>query len=638
MSGAFFGLWQAHQQPANPADLVAMDQALAHWGPDAAGMHCQGPIGLGARLLRVTPEDEYEHLPLIDGPHCLVARVRLDNRRDLCARLGLRNTPQLPDCRLILEAYRHYGQDCVQYLMGDWSFALWDATTQTLMVARDASGNTGVFYSWDGRRLVFTNGLKGILALSGLAAHIEPIQLASVLTMFLDPEVADATLYKGVKKLLPGCFLLARDGRMEIRRWWHPEMLEPKHYQRVEDCYDEFIALYDEVVGECLRIGQGSVAATLSGGLDSGSVLAFAAPRLQQRGQMMTAYVHAPFYEPTLAGSSRTGDELALARLTAEQVGNTRVVPVRSEDKTLLWGMQQALDAHHMPMFAATNFFWIFDILQKARHQGARVLLTGQMGNATVSYAGHGNLWPGLRQGHLLSVVQALLNEESGLWLALKRRLVYPMVWPALSKWRHWRADGPQPWAAYSYIHPDWAARLQLRQRMQESGVILPFMKMSTDSERLFRLGLLGGDFAGTTWMELGAAHGLDVRDPTRDRRIVEFCWRAPDDAFWSKGKMRGLIRQGVKGRLPDSVLNCRAKGLQGADALARFKIEAEDMLRLLADAEKQGFDQWLDVIRMRRDLNALAAGHNLDIKAMQGLGRAVQSADFLFKTPYIGL
>jgi hypothetical protein len=118
----------------------------------------------------------------------------------------------------------------------------------------------------------------------------------------------------------------------------------------------------------------------------------------------------------------------------------------------------------------------------------------------------------------------------------------------------------------------------------------------------------------------------------------VEFCWRAPDDAFWSKGKMRGLIRQGVKGRLPDSVLNCRAKGLQGADALARFKIEAEDMLKLLADAEKQGFDQWLDVIRMRRDLNALAAGHNLDIKAMQGLGRAVQTADFLSKTPYIGL
>lgn len=635
MSGALFGLLQSSQAPVNPADLQAMDHALAYWGLDGGGLHCQGSLGLGARLLKVTTEDSYEILPLIDGPHRLVARVRLDNRRELCTKFGLTNKPELPDSSLILAAYRQYGQDCVQHLMGDWSFALWDDATQTLLLARDASGNTGIYYHWDGRRLAFTNGIKGILALPGFDAQIEPLVLAGNLTVYVDPEVDDSSIYKGIKKLLPGCLLLARKGRVDVRRWWQPEQLEPKHYVRIGDCYEEFVALYDEVVGECLRVGHGTVAATLSGGLDSGSVVALAAPRLQSRGDKLTAFVHAPFYEPSLAGRNRTGDEWALAQQTAEYVGNTHLVPVRSHDKTLLWGMQQALDIHDMLGHGANHFFWLFDIQQQTQSLGAKVLLTGQMGNATVSYGGHGNLWPDLKQGRVLDVSQALLAEQVGLWPAFKSRIIKPVVWPALSQWRRWRADDPQPWAAYSYIHPDCAAGLNLRERMHHSGFDPTFLTAAEPQGarmRMFRLGFAGRDFAGSTWMESGAAHGLDVRDPTRDRRMVEFCWCAPDDAFWAHGHMRGLIRQGMKGRLPEPVLQCRDKGLQSADALARFRAEAADMTELLGGPDAQGLDQWLDVTRMKSDLKSLAAGDSFELASIYGLGRAVQAALFFRK------
>ena len=632
MSGALFGVLQSSQVPVNPADLQAMDHALGYWGLDGGGMHCQGSLGLGARLLKVTAEDRYEVLPLIDGPHRLVARVRLDNRRELCSKLGLTNTPELPDSRLILAAYRQYGQDCVQHLMGDWSFALWDDAAQTLLLARDASGNTGVYYHWDGRRLAFANGIKGILALPGFEAQIEPLVLAGILTVYVDPEVADASIYKGIKKLLPGCLLLARDGRIDVRRWWQPEQLEPKHYARIEDCYEEFVALYDEVVGECLRIGRGTVAATLSGGLDSGSVVALAAPRLQSRGDNLTAFVHVPLYEPTLAGRNRTGDEWALAQQTANFVGNTQLVPVRSPDKTLLWGMQQALQMHDMPGQAANHAYWLVDIQQQAQALGAKVLLTGQVGNATVSFGGHGNLWPRLRQGQWGDVAQAVWAEQAGLWPALKRRLIKPVVWPALSQWRRWRHDGPQPWAAYSYIHPDCAAGLHLRERMRHAGFDPTFI-ISADPQgamrRNFRFGLMGRDSAGALWMESGAAHGLDVRDPTRDRRIVEFCWRAPDDAFWAQGQMRGLIRQGMQDRLPDQVINCRAKGLQSADVLARYQAEAAVMAEIFKGPTAQGLDSWLDMGRMRNDLKLLAGGGSCDQASLHALGRAMQTALF---------
>lgn len=636
MSGAFFGIWQVQKGPVDQADLGAMDQALAYWGPDGGGIHCAGDLGFGARLLRVTPEDLFEELPLVDGPHRLVARVRLDNRGDLCARLGMANTPSLPDSRLILEAYRKYGLDCVEYLMGDWSFALWDDAIRTLLIARDASGNTGVSYSWDGHRLVFANGLQAILSLPGFVRELEPLVLAGVLTSYADPAMEDATFYKGIKKLLPGCLLIARDGRVDLQRWWQPERLVPRRFRCIDDCYEEFVSLYDEIVGECLRVGQGTVAATLSGGLDSGSVLSLAAPRLLQHGRQLTAFVHIPHFAPTLASSRRTGDELSLAQQTANYVGNTRLVPVRSEDKTLLWGMRQALKAHAAPGHAANHFYWLFDIQQQARDAGARVLLTGQMGNATVSYGGQGNLWPRIRLGDVGTATQALLAEESGLWLALKRRIIKPVVWPALSQWRRWRADGPQPWVPYSYIHPDRTVDLNLRQRMRQAGFD-PTFNTSSDPQgrwmRKFRLGLLGGDFAGSTWMESGALHGLDVRDPTRDRRLVEFCWRAPDEAIWANGKMRGLIRQGMQGRLPGAVLNCRAKGLQSADALARYMVESSEMARQLEEADDHGLaGQWLDLPRMRHEVRALAANQLIDGMALHGLGRAFQTLLLLNK------
>jgi len=632
MSGALFGLMQSRQAPVILADLKAMDHALAYWGLDGGGMHCHGSLGFGSRLLKITAEDDHEVLPLIDGPHRLVTRVRLDNRGELCLKLGFPNTSKLPDSRLILEAYRKFGLDCVQHLIGDWSFALWDDYTQTLLLARDSSGNTGVYYHWDGQRLAFANGIKGILALPGFVPQIEPLVFAGLLTMYVDPEVADSSIYKGIKKLLPGCLLLARDGRLDVHRWWLPEQLEPKHYARIEDCYEEFLDLYDEVVGECLRISHGTVAATLSGGLDSGSVVALAAPSLQRRGDTLTAFVHVPLYEPSLAGRNRTGDEWALAQQTASFVGNTQLVPVRSPDKTLIWGMQQALQIHDTPGHVANHAYWISDILQQAQSRGAKVLLTGQMGNATVSYGGNGNLWPLLRQGQWGAAQQALWSEHMGLWPALKRRLIKPMVWPALSQWRRWRADGPQPWAAYSYIHPECAVGLDLRERMRHAGFDPTFITTADpQGARMsrFRLGLNGRDFGGASWMESGAAHGLDVRDPTRDRRLVEFCWRAPDAAFWAQGQMRGLIRQGMKGQMPDQVLNCRAKGLQSADILARYQAEAAVMAKILKGPLAQGLASWLDVGRMRSDLKLLAGGGSSDQASLHALGRAMQTILF---------
>jgi asparagine synthase (glutamine-hydrolysing) len=134
----------------------------------------------------------------------------------------------------------------------------------------------------------------------------------------------------------------------------------------------------------------------------------------------------------------------------------------------------------------------------------------------------------------------------------------------------------------------------------------------------------------GALWMESGASHGLDVRDPTRDRRLVEFCWRLPDTAFWANGRKRGLIRRGMQAHLPAPVLFCKAKGLQSADVLARYRLEAASLEKVLEAAGGQPMANCLDFGRMQKDMNSIKAGNETNLINLHAFGRSVQIALFL--------
>jgi asparagine synthase (glutamine-hydrolysing) len=110
--------------------------------------------------------------------------------------------------------------------------------------------------------------------------------------------------------------------------------------------------------------------------------------------------------------------------------------------------------------------------------------------------------------------------------------------------------------------------------------------------------------------MNSGAAHGLEVRDPTRDRRVIEFCWRVPDRIFWAHGIRRGLIRKGMADVLPASLLTSRARGRQAADIGYRVLADREAIEALLERVERHDLaNAWLDIPKMRAVLMALESG-----------------------------
>ena len=552
------------------------------------------------------------------GPLLLVTQGRLDTRAELIELLGLPADPRADaagglddtpsDTALILAAYQRFGIDCVEHLVGDWVFALWDAERKRLVLARDASGVSALFW-WQGAgHLLFATSLPTLMAAGPMPTRPNPRWIANLLTLFDDPAQPGATAFDSVFSVPPGHFLIAQGGRAELRRWWRPEALPPPDETPLPELEARFLARYDAAVRQRLRRPGGSIAATLSGGLDSGSVVALAATALAEQGQRLTAYVHTPRFDASHEHPTRVTNEWALAQATARHAGSVDAIACPTENLSPLDGIERWLDIAMVPSAAAVNSYWMQDIAMQAAASGARVLLTGQGGNGTVSYAGTGNLWPRVRSLRLAHAMREVRAEESGWPSAVRDRLIKPALRPAWHRVkRAWSFPANDPaWSEFALLKRSLADELGLEAAMREAR---HDANVGSTAERVakFRLGLLGGaDNGNSTWAELGTTHGLDVRDPTRDQNLVELCWQLPDELFWAHGRRRGLIRSTMSHKLPHEVLTCAQKGLQSADVCQRLRACGPALLGQVADVSRHALvRQWIDTDRLALSANA---------------------------------
>src|SRR5450755_4471772 len=153
-----------------PVDRLLLGQMtgfMAFRGSDAQEIWSEGKVGFGHSLLKTTDESEHERQPFtLDGQVWIVADARVDARRELIPQLqahGHENlSPDATDVELILRAYQTWGENCVERLLGDFAFAVWDGKQQRLFCARDQMGVKPFFYAQIGQKLIFSSSLDCI--------------------------------------------------------------------------------------------------------------------------------------------------------------------------------------------------------------------------------------------------------------------------------------------------------------------------------------------------------------------------------------------------------------------------------------------------------------------------------------------
>ena len=360
-------------------------------------------------------------------------------------------------------------------------------------------------------------------------------------------------------------------------QFWNPENIADVRFKRDHDYVEAFQERLDAAVKARLR-SRRVPCASITGGLDSSSIAVIAADMLAANGSKLhtfTAVPEAGFIKEEIRG--RYFDETPYVLKLQKPIPISSLILFRPSKGPILEQIAEQIRVGGDPLSGVLNGLWGMDLLAAVRSAGHNVMLTGEMGNHTMSYDG----WPLLAELLLTGRWWRLFGEitSSGYrWRHLLRhRTIAPFIpAPLFRRYKQWRRGGRPPWYDFSAIHPEFAARSGVVDRAARE--YLPFDAPPPRDGRLDRIRVGFNCYSETAdWFaKVRANFGIDIRTPAFDRRLVEFCIGIPQDQYLRKGRDRWLIRRAMQGRLPDVVLANRKTGVQSADWFPRLTRERD--------------------------------------------------------------
>lgn len=537
---------------------------------------------MGRRLYRTLPEDVHDFQPLQsrDGRLALVADVRLDNRDELSGTLGLpfAEAQQLCDAAILLASLERWGEGALDRLVGDFAFALWDARARRLVLARDFLGRRPLHYHCGRSSFAFASMPKGLHALAEIP-YAPDEQMAAQFLAFLH-QTGPRSFFKDIARVEPAHVVtVTRDG-LSSRRYWQPQ--RPSGGLRQEQDYIDGLRHHlDQVTQACLRGTNGVVGAHLSAGLDSGAVMATAARLLAPSGGKVVAFTAVPregYDGPERR--NRFGDEGPLAAATAALYPNIEHVLIRSVQASPLDGLDRNFFIYDRPLLNLCNNVWMTAINQAARDRKLNIMLTGQMGNMTVSYHGLELLPELLRRGHFIRLwheAAMLVGKTNMRWRGAAVRVFGPFM----PIWLWQRVNeiflGHKTYLhAYSSIRSERLTEFNLAAMAGQRGFDFSY-RPDKDGFAFRLLGISLGEPGSHTKGILGG-WGIDQRAPLADKRLVEYCLSIPTEQYLANGVPRALAKRALADRLPQIVLNEQKKGYQAADWHEGLTVDRADI------------------------------------------------------------
>src|ERR1700689_3006030 len=372
---AIAGIWSFDGGISVSSACHDMLQALSVYGTDDCAQFSGPSVAMGRRLLRLLPEDGFDRQPLSAGAvSSLVADVRLDNREELGAKLGLsrEETIVMADSDVLLAAWQHWREQCVDHLSGAFSFAVWNEQEQHLFLARDHTGECPLFYASTANCFAFASMPKGLHPLPFVGAEVDEDYVAHYLMLVTTP--VERTIFHNIKNLPPGHALSIHRDKKKLWRHWRTEQLGELRLGSPDEYLECFRERFDRAVRVRLRT-RGRIGAQPSGGLDSGAVAATAARLLGVEGREITCFTAVP--RPDFSGApseTHFDDEAEAAAEVAALYPNMRHQLVDSSGTSFLDVLDKNNNLYDHPCFGPSNEVWLNAIMAQAREEGITVL------------------------------------------------------------------------------------------------------------------------------------------------------------------------------------------------------------------------------------------------------------------------
>lgn len=542
-----------HPERARLAAAVATEGNGAAWAEDGpfTAFASTEPAALRPLLAR--------HGPLLG-----IGDVRLDNRSEVAAWSGV-PLEGAADLEVVLAAVRARGAECLDGVMGDFGFAVWDGETRTLRALRDPFGVKGLFAAQRDGTLVLSSRLSAL----GREGEYDEEFVADFLVG--GAAHSERTIWAGVQAVTPGEILTARGGSVSARRFWSATDHPPAATVDEAEAVERWRALFTEAVRVRMEGGV-PVWSQLSGGLDSSSVVSMA-ETLARAGTVPARLAGTASVVETLGD----GDErrYAGAVLRRFELPNEELVDFWAWQDDGLPPTRTDEPRSHYP-------FWARDrrMAGLVREAGGRVLLSGQGSDHYLggnwSYVtdllAAGRVGEGLRELTRLSVAA-----RQSFWTGLGRHGVFPFL-PAGLKLRFVRPAEQVP----AWLDPAFMRRADIPFRLPAVRYLsAPRGGSFFAHEVAAELRSLAGFIERGPYQD-----GIEMRYPFLDRRLVEFSLRLPPAMRIRPGGGKYVLREAMRGILPEEVRTRRSKGGIDARLLWAFNRESARLGELLRDPE----------------------------------------------------
>lgn len=533
--------------------LEKMRDVIYYRGPDDGGVFVDGAIGLGHRRLSIVDVSHGQQPMFNEDGSCVIVYNgeiynHADHREDLTAR-GY-NFQTHCDTETIIHLYEEYGQGCVEYLRGMFAFAIWDKRKRELFIARDRLGVKPLYYCLDASgSLYFGSEIKTILEAGAIKPEINynalPDQLANHGTS------REETLFKSVKRLLPGHTLSWKEGNLEIRKYWDIRF-EPKHEDRSDT---EFVNEWREMFRESVRLrlmADVPLGMFLSGGIDSSAIAA-----------MMSGMVDEPIKTFSVGFSEREANELEYARVVARAFGTDHHEIVISPEQffealpRLVWHEDEPIG-----FIASVPLYFVSKLAQ----QHVKVVLTGEGSDEilagygryqkAVTLLNYGEKYENYTPGFLRDVVRGGVATLPG---ALNRKLnrtflsrgadVENLFFDNFSVFSRAMQAGlfsDETKARIADHNPyngqnEWLAQADAADLLDK----LLYIDTKTYLHEL----LMKQD-------QMSMAASIESRVPFLDHKLVEFTARMPERMKLRGKTTKWVLREAMRGILPEEILN----------------------------------------------------------------------------------
>ncbi len=589
---AIFGLVYFDDRPESSVKsaLAKMSGELKEWAPAGFKQGFLGSAGCSKAFSLPLQNDSYQPEPALseNNRNLFLASARLDNADELTTDLGLsaEEKRRAQDAKLLHLSLEKWGLDAADHIFGEWAFINIHNDEKRIEAARDRIGNTSFYYTYNSKIFAFAPTPQALLVLEEVSNEPDEYILACDLLRFSDINKVHRTKWKSIRKLLPAHRLVATKDNITIQRYWSLRNAPNTRYRKKEEYFDEFRTRFEQSVST--RISSANkVATSLSSGLDSGTISSIAAKQLREQNKKLSAFTSVPAYGEENESRGQLLDEWSLSHRVVDMYDNVKHIRVDSKNLSPIRPLREIVDFFGGTLLSPGNAFWIYDMLNRAKEEKSDMFLTGQLGNAGISWSGGMNkVLHDLFSSNILQTLKEIKNAKKSIGVNPKTVIRFYLLRPFYKGLKENLLAIKSPDSLYGSATPvsfDFIHQAGVKKPIKKSNVFgFKNSLMNPFSERLLTIEI-NSNHTSTAWHKYGAMFGMNVTDPSADVKLLEFCFGIPDSLHTDGLNTRMLIRNSMKEIVPHDILSNRKRGLQSSD-LSRRMLQHKD--ELVAEVE----------------------------------------------------